>query len=144
MEELIGQMKVCLASVFSLYLKTQSYHWNVEGQNFAEYHKFLGDLYEEIYGSIDQIAEEIRVLGAYAPGSLKRFSELSVVEDEINVRTPTEMMNILFVDNAKVIEELISAYKLAESENQYGTSNFIQDRITAHKKHEWMLRSFNS
>ena len=72
MEELINKMKVVLASSFAFYLKAHNFHWNVEGVNFPQYHEFFGNLYEEVHSAIDKIAEEIRALDAYAPGSLKR------------------------------------------------------------------------
>ena len=141
MEELVEQMKVVLASVFSLYLKSHYFHWNVEGPNFPQYHEFLGDLYEEIYGSIDTIAEEIRTLGAYAPGSLQRYSALTKIEDETSIPDPMRMMKVLYMDNRIVIEELKKANDMAESVNAVGLANFLQDRVDKHYKHDWMLRS---
>ena len=79
MEELVNRMKVVLATSFSFALKAQYYHWNIEGIHFSQYHDFFGNLYEEVFGSIDQTAEQIRALDAYAPGSLKRYKELSEI-----------------------------------------------------------------
>ena len=95
MEELIQQMKVCQASVFALYLKTHNFHWNVEGPNFPQYHAFLENLYNELWLSVDAIAEHIRTLDSYVPGSLSRFSALTVVEDEINIPTAVKMIREL-------------------------------------------------
>jgi starvation-inducible DNA-binding protein len=141
MDELVEQMKVVLASAFSLYLKAHYFHWNVEGPNFPQYHSFMGDFYEEVYGSIDTIAEEMRALGAYAPGSLKRFSELSKIEDETAIPDAARMIKILFMDNQIVLDELAKARELAESANKYGLVNFLEDRLDKHSKHQWMLRS---
>lgn len=141
MKELIEQMKVVLASTFSLYLKTHYFHWNVEGPNFYQIHKFLNDMYEEIYDSIDTIAEEIRTMDAYAPGSLARFSALTKVEDEINIPDAMKMIKILQMDNKIVIDELTKANRIAEEQKCVGLANFLQDRIDKHYKHDWMLRS---
>jgi starvation-inducible DNA-binding protein len=141
MNELVEQMKVVLASTFSLYLKAHYFHWNVEGPNFPQYHSFMGDFYEEVYGSIDTIAEEMRALGVYAPGSLKRFSELSKVEDETAIPDAMRMIRILHMDNLIVLDELAKARELAESANKYGLVNFLEDRLDKHSKHDWMLRS---
>ena len=141
MEQLIEKMKVVLASVFSLYLKTHYFHWNVEGPNFPQYHSFLNELYEEIYGSIDIIAEEIRTLGAYAPGSFTRYKDMTIIEDEINIPQALSMMTKLHEDNLKVIVLLKETQKMAEEENAVGLANFLQDRIDRHYKHDWMLRS---
>ena len=141
MEPLVNQMKVVLASTFAFYLKAHNFHWNVEGPDFAQYHGFLGDLYEEVFGAVDPIAEHIRTLNAYAPGSLSRFSQLSVIDDQINIPNAIKMIKELELDNNKLKGELIKAYKLAEAANEAGLSNFLQDRIDIHAKHGWMLRS---
>jgi starvation-inducible DNA-binding protein len=141
MEQLTENMKVVLASVFSLYLKTHYFHWNVEGPNFPQYHSFLNDLYEEIYGSIDTIAEEIRTLGAYAPGSFVRYKDMTIIEDEVNIPQALGMITKLHEDNLKIIKLLKETQKMAEEENAVGLANFLQDRIDRHYKHDWMLRS---
>lgn len=142
MEELIQQMKVSLASVFSLYLKSHNYHWNVTGPNFAQYHDYFGDMYEELFDTIDMYAEEIRKLDAFAPGSLSRFTSLSVIEDEVNVPQASEMFRRLRDDNLKVIQVLTTANDMAEQNSKIGLANFLQDRIQYHDKLNWMLSSF--
>jgi starvation-inducible DNA-binding protein len=141
MDELIEQMKLCLASVFSLYLKTHYFHWNVEGKDFSQFHEFFGELYEEIYGSIDPMAEEIRTLGSYAPGSLARFKDLSKIEDETNVPDAIRMVRILQMDNQIVITELKKARKMADEQDAHGLVNFLEDRLDKHWKHDWQLKA---
>lgn len=142
MEQLIEEMKRLLASSFSLYLKAHNYHWNVTGPNFGQYHDFFGDLYEEIHGSIDETAEEIRKLGAFAPGSYTRFADLSVVEDEVNIPEAMVMFQRLAADNAKVLKVLYDCRNLADAIGAAGTLDYIESRIGIHEKHGWMLTSF--
>lgn len=139
---LADQLKVCLGTVFAFYLKAQNFHWNVESDDFSMHHDFFGDLYEEVHGSIDGLAEVIRTLNEYAPGSFKRFSELSAIGDQTGILSVEQMMVELYADNNKVLEVLRAAYKTAESTMAFGPANFLQDRIQAHDKHAWMLRSF--
>lgn len=141
MEELVNKMKVVLASSFAFYLKAHNYHWNVEGVNFPQYHEFFGNLYEEVHSAVDKIAEEIRALDAYAPGSFKRFSELSTIMDETSVPSAVIMCQRLAKDNDSLLIDLELAYSEAERAKQLGLANFLQDRIDAHKKHGWMLRA---
>jgi starvation-inducible DNA-binding protein len=141
MNELIQQMKVVLASSFALYLKTHNFHWNIEGPNFPQYHDFLNNLYNEIWLAVDAIAEHIRTLDAYAPGSLSRFTQLSVVDDQLNIPTAKAMLAELESDNQKLISELNKTLRLAESADKHGLANFIQDRIDIHEKHKWMLKA---
>jgi starvation-inducible DNA-binding protein len=135
-------MKRLLASTFSLYLKAHNYHWNVTGPNFAQYHDFFGDFYEEVHGSVDTTAEEIRKMGAFAPGSLSRYTELSMVEDELAIPEAAMMFRRLSRDNKVVLGLLYQAVGLAEQENRRGLVNYLEDRISTHEKHQWMLDSF--
>jgi len=141
MDELIQEMKVSLASNFVFYLKAHNFHWNVEGSNFPQYHEFLGDLWEETFDAVDGLAEHLRTLGAYAPGSLSRYSELSLVKDEVNIPSAPDMMKKLVSDNQTMIDQLTKTQALAESNRKMGLANYLQDRIDAHEKHGWMLRS---
>jgi starvation-inducible DNA-binding protein len=142
MKQLIDEMKVGLSTVFSFYLKAHYFHWNVEGPNFAQYHDFLGELYTEVFGSVDSFAEQLRALGSYAPGSLERFKEMSKIEDETNVPGATAMIRQLMLDNEIVIDQLNKINKLADDNNKKGLTNFIEGRLDIHSKHAWMLKSF--
>lgn len=142
MSELVESLKVSLADTFAFYLKSHAFHWNVTGPNFAEYHKFLGDLWEETFDAVDVIAEGIRTLDSFAPGSFTRFKELSTIEDELIIPPAEDMLKILEKDNEKVLASLHKSYMIAEKNMKHGISNFIQDRITAHEKWGWQLKSF--
>ena len=141
METLQEIMKKVLADTFALYLKAHNYHWNVEGSNFPQYHEFFGNLYEELHGAVDPIAEHIRTLDAYAPGSFTRFMELTEIEDETTVPAGVEMARRLMTDNERVIATLNIAFKLADQLDKQGLADFIAGRIDTHSKHAWMLRS---
>ena len=141
MDELIEQMKVSLASTFAFYLKAHNFHWNVEGVNFPQFHSFFEGVYTDAWGAVDGIAEHLRTLDSYAPGSLGRYSELSLIKDEINIPSAIAMMTKLTTDNGTMIEQLTKTQALAEENNKMGLANFLQDRIDAHEKNGWMLRS---
>jgi starvation-inducible DNA-binding protein len=143
METLVEMMKKVLADTFAMYLKSHNYHWNVEGPNFPQYHDFFGNLYQELHGAVDTIAEQIRALDSYAPGSFSRFMELTEIEDELNVPLGTDMARKLSTDNEKVLNTLNVTFKLAEQFDQQGLMDFLAGRIDTHKKHAWMLRSIS-
>jgi starvation-inducible DNA-binding protein len=143
MDVLQNLMKKLLADTFALYLKAHNFHWNVEGADFAQYHDFFGDLYEEVYSAVDPTAEQIRTLDTYAPGSLSRFSELTDIEDEMMTPDAREMCRRLLVDNQKVLTTLNMTFKIANNFDKQGIVDFIAARIDAHEKHAWMLRSFS-
>jgi starvation-inducible DNA-binding protein len=141
MDELIEQMKVSLASTFAFYLKAHNFHWNVEGSNFPQYHKFFNKIYNDAFEAVDGLAEHLRTLGSYAPGSFARYSELSIVKDEVNIPSAMSMISKLIDDNQAMIDQLTKTQALAEKSKKMGLANYLQDRIDAHEKHGWMLRS---
>jgi starvation-inducible DNA-binding protein len=134
-------LKQTLADAFTFYLKAQFYHWNVEGPDFVQYHDFLGELYEDVQGSVDTIAELIRTLDEYAPGTLRRMQELTSITESDVIPNGLEMMRNLFTENLKLLATLMTAYKDATDAGEEGIANYLQDRIQAHEKHSWMLRS---
>jgi len=141
MSELGDALRKNLADTFALYLKTHFYHWNVEGADFYEYHKFFNKLYDELWLAVDSIAEHIRTLNEYAPGSLSRFKELTTIQDELAIPSGLGMVEKLLSDNSIVIDNLNITQKMATQAGQDGIANFLQERIDIHNKHGWMLRS---
>ena len=138
---LLDELKKVHADAFTFYLKAHFYHWNVEGLDFPQYHDFLQNLYQEVFASIDSLAELIRTLDSYAPGTLTRLKELTTIEETDDVPDAKTMMTRLLQENNILRASLLTAYKTADTTGEVGISNFLQDRIQAHEKHSWMLRS---
>lgn len=141
MEQLIAQLRTILGTNFHLYLKTHSFHWNVEGRTFAQDHEFLGDLYQSIFDNVDIIAEKLRLLSAYAPTGMVRMLELSSIEDTDMIPEGREMFAILLKDNESLIYHIRAGIAAADQADQPAISNFLQDLLDQHTKHSWMLRS---
>jgi len=141
MEALQKAAKIAFASEFTFYLKAHFFHWNVEGINFRELHDLFGTIYEEVYGSIDDFAEKIRALGAYAPGSNSRFGMLTGIEDETKVLPAEQMVLELLQDSDNKVKILKRVYDIAEAAGEHGFSNFLAERMDAHRKHSWQLRA---
>lgn len=139
--ELVSQMKRILADGYLFYFKAHSFHWNVEGANFPQYHDFFSKVYEQVFDNLDSIAEQIRALGAYAPTSLAQMVGSSSITENLSAVSTAEMFSQLLSDNEKVIQGLTVGYRLAESANELGLSNFLQDLIDKHKKLAWMITS---
>lgn len=141
MDKLIEALKRVLADTFAFRLKAQYYHWNVEGPNFKEYHALFSDLYTAADGNIDTIAEHIRALDAYAPGSFGRFSQLTSIQDEATVPPALEMITRIAADNQKLHTGLMTAHALADEQGQRGVVNFLEGVLDENEKTQWMLRS---
>jgi len=139
--ELVKSMRTVFANTFVMYFKAHAFHWNVEGILFSQYHDFFGKIYEEVYGSIDGIAEEIRALGEYPPMSISEMYADKTAEEASSPMSIPMMLTSLEKTNAKIIEQLNRAFELASSENKQGLADFLAGRIDAHNKHKWMLTS---
>jgi len=141
METLIEQLKVILGTNFALYLKSHGYHWNIEGSNFPQYHDFLNGFYNEVFLQTDSIAEHIRALNSYAPGSLSRMLELADIQEATSIPDAMAMMRDLASDNDRFIIHLRAGIVAADGANEPAVGNFLQDILDAHQKKGWMLRS---
>jgi len=139
---LTDDLKVLLASSYAYQLKAHMFHWNVEGSDFAQLHDFFGELYAEVFASIDKTAELVRQLDEYAPGSFDRFRSLSIVDDQTKVPRAQLMLQELLHDTEKMLDLTKRMVGVAQEEGEEGIANFIAERIDAFAKHAWMLRSF--
>jgi starvation-inducible DNA-binding protein len=141
MDELHKSLKIAFASEFSFYLKAHNFHWNVTGPFFSQLHDLFGKIYEEVYGSIDQFAEEIRSSGAFVPASFSRFSMLTAINDETDILDDGDMIQELLVDSDKMVKILKLCFDIATRYGEDGLANFLAERMDAHRKHSWMLRA---
>jgi starvation-inducible DNA-binding protein len=141
MDELKTALTKVLANTFVMYFKAHAYHWNVEGMFFPQFHEFFGNLYEELHGAVDPIAEHIRAIDGYAPASLSDIKSASVIAESMLITEPKQMISNLISDNNLVIISLMQAYQEAEKVSEIGLANFLQDRIDIHQKHGWMLKA---
>jgi starvation-inducible DNA-binding protein len=138
---LADDLKTLYGSSFVYFMKSFGFHHNVEGSNFPQYHEFFGNMYTDIYESLDKIAEHIRTLNSYAPGSLMRMLELSIIEEQIKIPRAELMFQELLEDNERMIEILNKCFSAAEAENKQGIADFIAGRLDSHEKWGWMIRS---
>lgn len=137
----VRALKQGLSDSFAMYFMAHAYHWNVEGEDFSEYHDFFSKIYEEVYGSIDEWAENIRKLGAKAPYTIAEIGMPSKVSEEYPLSDPIEMCEALYRANEVVIDSVSKAAKIAEEINEQGILDFLAGRDDAHKMWRWQLKS---
>jgi len=142
MDELKTSLKIVLANTYAMYFKAHGFHWNVEGKDFSQFHSFFSGIYEELFGAVDTIAEEIRALDEYAPYNMSELSSMTTVkESNIYGVDVSGMLADLIDANGNVIEALNSAHKLADAEGNRGLVNLLEERLDVHAKHGWMIRA---
>lgn len=138
----MGSMKALLADVIGFSFRAQGYHWNVVGEDFAQYHKLFGKIYEDVHGSVDPLAENIRKLGGYPPTSLREFADkCSLAGTELDGGSARQLAADLLIANEALVEELKAVFTLMDSANEQGVADFIAGRIDAHQMWSWQLSS---
>jgi starvation-inducible DNA-binding protein len=130
-----------LADSYTLYLKTHNFHWNVTGPMFTTLHTLFETQYTELAMAVDIIAERIRALGVFAPGSYKQYSELSTIREETGNPTATDMIKQLVEGQEAVVRTARSVLPLTDQANDEPTADLLTQRMQIHEKNAWMLRS---
>lgn len=130
-----------LASTYTLYLKTQNFHWHVTGPLFHSLHRMFEEQYTELATAVDTLAERIRSLGAAAPATFAAFLKLSSIQEETGMLTSLDMVHKLLDDHEKIIHELQALMPLAQKKGDEATLDLLIQRTEVHQKTAWMLRS---
>ena len=130
-----------LADTYLLYLKTHNFHWNVEGPMFQTLHTLFMGQYTETWNAIDPIAERIRALGHYAPGTYKEYLKLASVRETDGVPKAPQMVKLLIEGQETVARTARSVLPLADAANDQPTLDLLTQRLDVHEKNAWMLRS---
>lgn len=138
---LSDNLKVLLASTQSFAIKSQNFHWNIEGSDFPQYHAFYDTLYNDVNETIDPIAEYIRILGHYTPGSLQRYAELTVIQDQVKIPRASLMFQETLQDIEKMLEMIVPMFDEATNERQQGIANFLAELQDLYGKKAWFIRS---
>ena len=140
-KEIVEGLSALLADTYTLYLKTHNFHWNVTGPMFQTLHLMFMTQYTEEWTALDEIAERIRALGSFAPGSYKELSRLSSIPDEEGVPPAQEMVRRLADSHQTLVRGARALVDKAERVDDVATADLVTQRIQIHEKTAWMLRS---
>jgi starvation-inducible DNA-binding protein len=130
-----------LADTYTLYLKTHSFHWNVEGPMFNTLHLMFMDQYTELWNALDLVAERIRSLGFPAPGTYEEFAELSSIQETRGVPEAMAMVGLLVEGHEAVARTVRKVFPVADKAHDESTADLLTQRLQVHEKTAWMLRS---
>jgi starvation-inducible DNA-binding protein len=134
-------LSVFLADSYTLYLKTHNFHWNVTGPMFHSLHVLFEQHYTELAIAVDEIAERIRALGSFAPGTFAEFKRLRTIDEEETIPNATAMIESLADAHEKVSKSAMNVFSVAEKAEDQVTMDLLTQRMTVHQKTAWMLRS---
>jgi len=142
MEQLVVALRMILVNTLVMYNQAHVMHWNVEGADFPQYHKFFGKVYEGLFDALDPIAEHIRFLGEKPPTTLPAMLAIASISSDFEENTSfAEMLENFQTNNTSIIETIRDGIKSADEADEPAVSNFLQERLGAHQKLAWMIRS---
>lgn len=140
-KKIVDGLSKLLADSYILYLKTHNFHWNVEGPMFNTLHLMFMDQYTELWNALDLVAERIRALGSYAPGSYKKFAQLSSIPESDEHVAAKDMIRQLLQGHETVAKTVRTIFPVAEAGSDEATLDLLTQRLQIHEKTAWMLRS---
>lgn len=140
----VEALKKALADTYALYLKTQNYHWNVEGANFKPLHMLFEEQYEDLAKAVDTLAELIRGLGEKAPATFDAYAKTTSIKNGNENASDQRMLKDLLEDQAKIQKTLQQTFEIAQKTGDEVVANFMIERLTVHRKAAWMLKSILS
>jgi starvation-inducible DNA-binding protein len=140
-EKVREDLKQLLACTYVLYVKTQNFHWNVKGPRFQQLHAFFEEQYTGLSSAIDEIAEQIRILQARPPSSMKEFLDLSNIQESVGELSENEMLSSLLADHESIIHHLSQWISDAQEVKDESTADLLIERSREHEKIAWMIRS---
>ncbi|HRN77720.1 MAG TPA: DNA starvation/stationary phase protection protein [Candidatus Dependentiae bacterium] len=135
-------LRTLLANEYVLYVKTQKFHWNVQGPLFGPLHKLFSEQYTQLAMFIDSIAERSLALGFKSIGTLQEFMQYTTIQ-EMPGQNPDdqEMIKELLQNHEMIIKQLRTNLEITSKLNDMGTNNFLNDLLEKHEKIAWMLRA---
>lgn len=137
------KLNTILADEFLLALKTRNYHWNIEGPNFMEMHKFYEGLYNELDEIIDEVAERVRTLGHYTEGRMVDYLKLTNLQEEGYSNDQSVQLKSLLDDHETMVKQLRKDIDLMQEKyKDAGNADFLTGLMEKHEKWAWFIRSY--
>jgi len=138
----VTALRRLLSDAVTMYLRAQGFHWNVKGSGFSQYHELFGQIYQDVYESVDPTAENILKLGGIAPFRLPELMAMrSITDNPVPSMLPADLVADLLSANDSILMTLNMTFHAANSANQQGIANFVSERIDQHQRWDWQLKS---
>lgn len=138
----VDGLNLVLADSYALMGLTHLAHWNVEGSDFFPLHKAFQEQYEDLFEAVDEIAERVRGLDAYAAGGLSRLAKMAEMDEFTSPIPQKDYVAALIVAHEKLIEDALHTREAAGQTNDLETQDLMIKRIAKHQKTTWMLKSY--
>jgi starvation-inducible DNA-binding protein len=139
--EISKNLRVLLADVFALYVKTKGFHWHITGRHFRDYHLMLDEHAEQIFAMTDDIAERGRKIGGTTLHSLADIVQHKRISDETDAVSAEGMLSILVTDNSQLLTSLRRSHELCERHKVVATTSMIEVWIDQTERRIWFLNA---
>lgn len=139
--QIVKHLSVIMSDTYLLYLKTQNFHWNVTSPLFHSLHLMFESQYEELQGAVDVLAERIRALGHFSPGSFAQFTSFGNIKESTKVPSANDMLKQLLADHELLCREIRDAIPVIQKLGDEVSGDTLIERLTQHEKTAWILRS---
>ena len=129
-----------VADSFALYIKTKNYHWHMSGRHFRDYHLLLDEQAEQIFATIDPLAERVRKIGGNTIRSVAHIAQLQRVKDnDEDFVAPKDMLTDLLAENKKMAENMRKAHDVADQAEDVATASLLEVYIDETERRTWFL-----
>lgn len=139
--QVADSLAILLSDTYILYTKTQGFHWNVTGPRFYQLHLFFEAQYKELAEAIDEIAEQLRALKRWAPGSMNEFLSTGTLKESNGHQSENDMLKELYNDHIQLKNWLSQWIETSQKHGDEGTADLMIKRLRVHEKTAWMLAS---
>ena len=138
--DISSALNVLLADVFALYFKTKNFHWHMSGPSFRDYHLLLDEQADQIFATVDPIAERVRKVGGTtlrSTGHAVRLQRLS--DNDADFVTPIGMLAELREDNQRLAGFMRAAHAVCDEYGDVATASVLENWIDEAERRTWFL-----
>ena len=129
-----------VADAFALYVKTKNFHWHMSGPHFRDYHLMLDEQGEQIFATIDPLAERVRKIGAATLRSIGQISDMTRVKaNEDEGVGPVDMLRELMADNKAMTANMRAAHEVCDEHDDIATASLLENYIDETERRTWFL-----
>ena len=134
------ELNKLVADAFALYVKTKNFHWHMSGPHFRDYHLLLDEQADQIFASIDPLAERVRKLGQRTILGISQINDLTSVEDSLDAFvSPADMLDMLMEDNKQMAAAMRHAHAVCDDNDDPASAGLLETYIDETERRTWFL-----
>jgi starvation-inducible DNA-binding protein len=139
-QAIVEAINPLVADAFALYVKTKNFHWHLAGSHFRDFHLLFDEHADQIFDSIDVLAERVRRIGGTTIRSISHIAQLQTISDDNDEYVPAgEMIQRLLMDNMHLAEMQRKAIDVCDKHHDEVTSNALQEILDLTERRKWFL-----